>query len=236
MKRETGKYSISGRAIASAALIAVLVLAAAIVGIIRLTGEIEKRSDNSYEQGYYDGIYRGLEGTWDESRLSVIHASLVINTCADLNDFSCSMLESTRAALLAAEMPEKLEDGDASTFQRETMELNRLNATLGFNMRYSDRYQKDLEMASLDEETIEAIDDAMRYTRSAFTRLDTAELRLLAEPDNAAVADAKKSLEEVLATYQSPTPPSGWGIEEIEQAAAEISEASAGLSDAIDNS
>lgn len=237
MKSETGKYSMSGRTITIVTLVAVLVIAAAIISIVRLTGEIDKRSDVSYEQGYYDGAYRALEGTWNESRISVIHASLLIGACSEVPSVpSCSMLESTRTALLDKEMPEKLEDGDISIFQMETMDLHGLSSTLSLNMRYVDRYQKSVEMTSLDEETIRAIDDAMRLARSAFMRLESAELRLVAEPDNTAVRDAKDNLEEVLAKYQSSTPPSGWGIEEIEQAAAEISEASDSLSDAIDNS
>lgn len=237
MKSKTGKYSMSGRTITIVTLVAVLAIAAAIISIVRLTGEIDKRSDVSYEQGYYDGAYRALEGTWDESRLSVIHASLLVSACSEVPSVpSCSMLESMRTALLEKEMPAKLEDGDISTFQMETMDLHGLSSTLSLNMRYVDRYQKSVEMTSLDEETIRAIDDAMRLARSAFMRMESAELRLMAEPENTAVRDAKDNLEEVLGKYQTPTPPSGWGIEEIEQAAAEISEASDSLSDAIDNS
>ena len=210
----------------------ILLAAAAIITWSQRGDDPDEAAEAAYSQGYYDYAYELLEDTWYDSRLALIHATLVVNTCDDGIHY-CGALEDERDKMAARELPPRLTEGSAFDFDRAVIPVDSEVRMLNSSIRYLDHNIGLIKETAMDDESADLIEEAVSRADYALRSISSAEKHLADNPDDTAVREAKEQLEAVLAQHQAARARSNWGILNLERALAEIEEASRALEDAL---
>ena len=210
----------------------ILLAAAAIITWSQRGDDPDEATEAAYSQGYYDYAYELLEDTWHDSRLALIHATLVVNTCDGGTPY-CKTLEDERDKMAARELPSRLTEGSQFDFDRAVIPVDSEVRMLNASIRYLDHNIALIEETAMDDKSADLIEEAVSRADYALRSISSAEKHLTDSPDDTAVRESKEQLEAVLAQHQAERARSNWGIPNLERALAELEEASRALEDAL---
>lgn len=198
-----------------------------------LLSRAEESRQEAFARGYYKHSYEVLEGSSHDIRVELVRTALIISSCESHNQLYCDSIERHRNQLLEWEMPEKLEEGDAGTYQRAS-DRNDWRVMLNSNtIDQNDYYIERIHGAGIDEDLAGMIDTVVQEARSARSSLYLAELELISDPDNEEVLEAKEHLEAAYAEFETTDLPSGWNVDDVEAVLTELRDARSRLDELI---
>lgn len=194
---------------------------------------LEDSRKEEFERGRYEHSFEALESSWHDIRIELVRTALIISSCESHNQLYCDSIERHRNQLLEWEMPEKLEEGDAGTYQRAS-DRNDWRVMLNSNtIDQNDYYIERIHGAGIDEDLAGMINTVVQESRSARSSLYLAELELISDPDNEEVLEAKEHLEAAYAEFETTDLPSGWNVDDVEAVLTELRDARSRLDELI---